>query len=353
MMDDRWSRRLPGIALGLVLFVALVPLTVRSPVIVDVAGLGGLLGVTFLVIRMEMGRRWAEAVRSKLLARERVARAEAEATSRSKDEFFATISHELRGPLSAMLSWLYLLRSGKLDEASAAHALETIERNVKNEAHIVEDLLEVSRIIGGNVRLDTSPVVLTTIVEETVDSVRPAAGDKGIHVETQSMPASNTVSGDPARLRQVMENLLSNAIKFTPKGGRVAVRLESDETHAIITVGDTGQGIRPDFLPYVFDRFCQDETAARSRGLGLGLAIVRHLVELHGGTVRAASDGEGQGATFAVTLPLDLDDVASGPADRSSAAPDLNHAVTYASGRSWSTGVAWLSSRSLATNAKT
>ncbi len=267
--------------------------------------LAGLLGVTLLVTWIGVGRRRADAARNELLARERTARTEAEAASRSKEEFFATISHELRGPLNAIVGWVRLLRTGKLDEETAICALETVERNARSQAHLIGELLDVSRIIAGKVRLDVRPVELATIIEEAAESVRPAAEGRSIEVETRLAPAAATVAGDPDRLQQVVENLFSNAIKFTPRGGRVTVRLAYDEKHATIIMGDTGQGIRADLLPHVFDRFRQaDGTAIRFGGLGLGLAIVRDLVELHGGTVSAASEGEGQGANFTVTLPI-------------------------------------------------
>jgi signal transduction histidine kinase len=301
MGDERGTRWAPGMVL--VLLSAFVLLTGSRPV-AFIAGLLGLLGVAHLVTRTERRRKRAEAALRDLLAREGAARAEAEAANRAKDDFFLSISHELRGPLNAILGWVQLLRTRKLDEANGLRALETIERNAKSQANLIKDMLDVSRIIGGKVHLDLCPVELATIIDEAADSVRPAADSRDIHVETELTPQGGTVTGDPARLQQVMENLFSNAIKFTPRGGQVVVRLGYDEKHATITMRDTGQGIRPDFLPYVFDRFRQaNGTAARLGGLGLGLAIVHHLVELHGGTVSAESDGEGQGAKFTVTLP--------------------------------------------------
>ena len=242
-----------------------------------------------------------------LIARENGARIAAEDANRAKDEFFLTLSHELRGPLNAILSWVYLLRSGKLDEATTARALETIERNAKAEGRLISDMLDVSRMIGGKIRLALRPVDLATLIAETVETVRPEIDKGDIHVEIDSSQPVDRITADPDRLRQVMENLLLNAIKFTPNGGRITVRLRADSQYATIAVCDTGQGIHSDFLPHVFERFRQsDTTATRLGGLGLGLAIVEHLVELHGGAIRATSKGEGEGATFTVTLPTTL-----------------------------------------------
>lgn len=242
-----------------------------------------------------------------LLARENAARVAADAANHAKDEFFLTLSHELRGPLNAILSWVYLLRSGKLDAAKTARALETIERNAKAEGRLISDMLDVSRIIGAKIRLALRPVDLATIVAESVETVRPEIDKGEIQVEVDAAEPTHTISADPDRLRQVMENLLLNAIKFTPRGGHITVRLGHDAENATIDVRDTGQGIRSALLPHVFERFRQsDATATRLGGLGLGLAVVEHLVELHGGAVRAASKGEGEGATFTVTLPTHL-----------------------------------------------
>jgi signal transduction histidine kinase len=224
--------------------------------------------------------------------------------SRAKDDFFLTVSHELRRPLSATLAWVSLLRSGKLDEATAARALETIERNAKAEERLIDDMLDVSRLVGGKIRLARRPVRLATLVAETIETVRPASDKGDIHVEMDARHGPDRISADPDRLRQVMENLLLNAIKFTPKGGRIVVRLGGDAQCATIAVCDTGRGIRPDLLPHIFERFWQGDAAAtRLGGLGLGLAIVERLVELHGGTIEAASGGEGKGATFTLILP--------------------------------------------------
>ncbi|HWT00762.1 MAG TPA: ATP-binding protein [Pyrinomonadaceae bacterium] len=244
--------------------------------------------------------------REQLLVRERAARAEAEESSRLKDEFLATVSHELRTPMTAVLGWTHLLRDGRLDAKGAAHALATVERNAHAQHRLIEDLLDVSRIITGKLGLDVRRVAPASFIEAAMEAVLPAAEAKGIVLEKSLPPDAAAIPGDPARLQQVIWNLLSNAIKFTPKGGSVRLGLENAGSHVEIFVSDTGDGIKREFLPYVFDRFRQEDgtTARRYGGLGLGLAIVRHLVELHGGTVRAESPGEGQGATFTVRLPL-------------------------------------------------
>jgi signal transduction histidine kinase len=231
---------------------------------------------------------------------------ETQEASRLKDDFLATVSHELRTPLNAILGWSRMLRTNRFDAETAAQALETIERNAKAQAQLIEDLLDVSRIITGKLRLEIRPVEPVAVINAAIDAVRPAADAKHVHMETVLDPWAGIVSGDADRLQQVLWNLLSNAIKFTPKDGSVQIRLERVNSHVEITVSDTGQGIAPEFLPFVFDRFRQaDSTLTRAHGgLGLGLAIVRHLVEMHGGTVDAASEGENRGASFTVTLPL-------------------------------------------------
>jgi signal transduction histidine kinase/DNA-binding response OmpR family regulator len=251
-------------------------------------------------------RKLAEEARARLLVREQAARAEAERANRTKDEFLATLSHELRTPLTAILGWTHLIRGGNLDASMMTRALETIERNARSQSQLIDDLLDVSRIITGKLMLDFRPVELASIIEASVDTVRPMAEAKSIRVLPQLRTSHCVVSGDPARLQQVVWNLFSNAVKFTPEGGRVEVGLTCDEQRVELEVSDTGQGISQDFLPYIFDRFRQaDGTTTRKHGgLGLGLAIVRHLVELHGGTIRAHSDGDGQGATFTLSLPL-------------------------------------------------
>jgi PAS domain S-box-containing protein len=248
----------------------------------------------------------AEAEREKLLTAERVAREAADAASRAKDEFLATVSHELRSPLNAMLGWARLLSSGNLDDEAAARGLKAIEQNAKAQAQLIEDLLDVSRIISGKFRLNNEPVQVVRVIEAAVDSVRPTAEVKGVRLQVTLDPDAGPVSGDAGRLQQVVWNLLSNAVKFTPRDGRVQVRLLRVNSHVEIEVSDTGQGILPEFLPYVFERFRQaDGTSTRTHGgLGLGLAIVRHIIELHGGSVTADSPGKGKGATFTVKLPL-------------------------------------------------
>ncbi len=251
-------------------------------------------------------RRQAEQERARLLAHEQEARQEAEEANRLKDEFLATLSHELRTPLTAILGWAYLLRSGKLGDRSVTDALETIERNARAQSQLIDDLLDISRIITGQIRLDVRQVEPDSFIESAIEALRPAAEAKGVRVQKVIDTGVKAIWGDAARLQQVVWNLLSNAIKFTPRGGSVQVRLERVNSHIEIAVADTGAGIPPKFLPYVFDRFRQaDQTTTRHYGgLGLGLAIVRHLIELHGGTVYAESLGEGQGATFTAKLPV-------------------------------------------------
>jgi signal transduction histidine kinase len=232
--------------------------------------------------------------------------AEARESNRAKDDFLATLSHELRTPLTAMLGWIRMLRSGHLDAPTAARALEVIDRNTKLQAQLIEDLLDVSRIITGKLDLDFRSVDLVGVIEAAIDAVGQGADAKSIRLAKTFDRTAGVVSGDPARLQQVVWNLLSNAIKFTPKGGRVDVRLDRAASYVRIRVIDTGKGISAEFLPHIFGRFRQaDSTTTRAHGgLGLGLAIVHHLVELHHGTVQAESAGEDEGATFTVMLPL-------------------------------------------------
>ena len=231
---------------------------------------------------------------------------ELEAANRSKDEFLATLSHELRAPLNVIRGWSNMLLAGTLDTATTVHALETIERNTDAQTRLVNDLLDISRIVAGKLSLEVEPIDLVSLIESVIDEFRIMADSKRIRVEVELDRTLPPTSGDPERLRQIFFNLVSNALKFTPSGGKVSINLERLGSDIAITISDTGQGIRPDFLPYVFDRFRQAEssTTRRHGGLGLGLAIVRHLVELHGGKVSALSKGDGQGATFTVTLPL-------------------------------------------------
>jgi PAS domain S-box-containing protein len=251
-------------------------------------------------------RRLYEKEREVLLAREREARAEAEAVNRAKDDFLATLSHELRTPLNAILGWGHVLDRGRTDPKIVERALDTIMRSARQQAQLVEDLLDLSSIISGRFRLNPRPVDLVAVLTAALESVRPAIEAKGLRVETQFDPSVGAVSGDPGRLEQVFWNLLSNSAKFTPKGGTVRVRLAGAPSRAIVTVSDTGIGIRPDVLPSIFDRFRQgDSSITRAHGgLGLGLAIVKQLVELHGGTAEGSSPGEGLGATFTVSLPV-------------------------------------------------
>src|SRR5215217_3263003 len=243
--------------------------------------------------------------------REQEARDQAEEANKAKDEFLATLSHELRTPLTAMLGWARILRTTKLYYITFARAIETIERSAHAQTQLIEDMLDVSRIIAGKLALQPRQLNLSSVIHTAIDVVRPLAASKNIKINYTCGSEINSLTGDPRRLQQVVLNLLTNAIKFTPHGGRVEVRLELVNHYAEITVRDTGQGIAPDFLPHVFDRFRQGNGATRrhSAGLGLGLAIVQHLVHLHGGNVRAESAGQQQGATFTVELPLTLNEV--------------------------------------------
>ncbi|MEH1938585.1 MAG: response regulator [Nostoc sp.] len=251
-------------------------------------------------------RKRTESERDRLLQLEQRAREEAEAANRIKDEFLAVLSHELRSPLNPILGWAKLLQSRKFDETALKKALQTIERNAKLQAQLIEDLLDVSRILQGKLNLNMMPVNLVSTIEAAMDTVRLAAEAKTIQIQTMLDPTVGKVLGDSVRLQQVLWNLLLNAVKFTATGGQVNVRLECIDAQAQITVSDTGKGIHPDFLPHVFDYFRQgDSTTTRKfGGLGLGLAIARHLVEMHGGTVCAESLGEEQGAIFTVRFPL-------------------------------------------------
>jgi signal transduction histidine kinase len=244
----------------------------------------------------------------KLLITEQLARAEAEMANRMKDEFLATVSHELRTPLNAIMGWTQMLRLGNLDHDAGSRAIETIDRNAKAQAQLVEDLLDVSRCITGKLKLNIGPVDAASIINAAIDSVQPAVRSKEIQIEVTLDPAIQHISGDASRLQQVVWNLLSNAIKFTPARGRVNVSLTRKDSDVQLIVSDTGRGIDPDFVPFIFDRFRQADTGTTRHfgGLGLGLSIVRHLVELHGGTVEAYSEGEERGATFTITLPNSL-----------------------------------------------
>lgn len=244
--------------------------------------------------------------RARLYEREQRARLEAETANRMKDDFLATISHELRSPLNSILGWVTLLREGGLSEEATASALQTVERSARAQNRIINDLLDVSRIINGQLRLNVRTMELASIIEAGIEAIRPAAAAKGIRVSLALDPKVGAITGDSDRLQQVVWNLVSNAIKFTPRGGVVEVRLRRLEGYVELAVSDTGAGISPEFLPFVFDRFRQADssTTRKQGGLGLGLAIVRHLVELHGGTVYAESEGAGKGSVFVVRLPV-------------------------------------------------
>lgn len=248
----------------------------------------------------------ADAEKRQLLENERIARTEAERASRLKDEFLATLSHELRTPLNAILGWSQLILSGNMKKEDIHKGLETIERNARAQNKLIEDLLEMSSIISGKVRLDMQPVDAVSLIESAVESVMPTAQAKGIVLTKTIHPQAGTISGDPNRLQQIFWNLLSNSIKFTPKGGKVDVIVEERASFLEIRINDSGMGISPEFMPFVFDRFRQGDASLTRQygGLGLGLAIVKQLVELHGGTVRAESPGAGMGSSFIVNLPL-------------------------------------------------
>jgi PAS domain S-box-containing protein len=244
--------------------------------------------------------------RTRALAREKAAREEAEMANHLKDEFLATVSHELRTPLTAILGWSNMLLTGRLDGESHDRALETIHRNAQAQNQLISDLLDVSRIISGKLRLDLRTVDLHKVIAAAVEATRPTAEGKGVVVTMSLDPHAGPVNGDADRLQQVIWNLLTNSIKFTPEGGQIEVTSEIVETHVEVTVRDTGIGISPEFLPHIFDRFRQANPGTNRihGGMGLGLSIVHQLVELHGGTVRAESEGEGRGATFVVSLPF-------------------------------------------------
>jgi signal transduction histidine kinase/ActR/RegA family two-component response regulator len=266
----------------------------------------------------------SEEARGHLLLRAERARAEAEAANRMKDEFLATLSHELRTPLTSLLGWSSVLREGKRDEKVLAQGLDAIDRNARVQAQLIDDLLDVSRIISGKLNLDVRPLDITAVARAAINVVQPAVDAKGITLDYYAEPGLGAISADSARVHQIIWNLLSNAVKFTPHGGKISVRVDQHGSDARVTVKDTGQGVEPEFLPRVFDRFRQaDSSTTRSfGGLGLGLAIVRHLVELHGGTVSAQSDGTGKGATFTATFPLLADRIAAVAHTQESSAAD-------------------------------
>jgi PAS domain S-box-containing protein len=282
-----------------------------------------------VIIRDITLRKRAEAERDELLVRERAARAEAETANRAKDSFLAMISHELRTPLSPILAWSRMLRQGKVDEEKTRRALDVIERSARTQAQLIEDMLDVSRIISGKLRMQVRPVPIQPVIENAVETVRPAAEAKNVRLHVVLDTDVGPVLGDAERLQQVVWNLLSNAVKFTPKGGRVQVALERVNSHVEIAVADNGQGIRPETLPFIFERFRQGETGTTRThgGLGLGLAIVKHILEAHGGTIHAESAGEGKGAVFTVKLPLAVARTADEPERRHPTAVEANGRV--------------------------
>jgi len=267
---------------------------------------GGKTSGTSTVARDITERKRTERAREQLFLMEQKAREAAEAANRMKTDFLGIVSHELRTPLNAILGWTNLLRRGDLDDMSTASALETVERSARSQTRMIEDLLDVSGIIGGNVKFDMRSIDLAPVINAAVEAVTPAATDKGITMEIRLGEVPIVVAGDPSRLEQVVSNLLTNAVKFTPAGGKIQVLLRRVGGLAEIAVSDNGEGINREFLPHVFERFRQADSSYSRRhgGLGIGLSIVRQLVESHNGTVEAASEGPGQGATFTVKLPL-------------------------------------------------
>ncbi|HJX26692.1 MAG TPA: ATP-binding protein, partial [Thermoanaerobaculia bacterium] len=261
------------------------------------------------VVRDITERKAAEIERERLLQSERAARTEAERASRLKDEFLATISHELRTPLNAILGWSQILNYDHVDAETRSQGLAAIERNARSQAQLVNDLLDMSRIVSGKIRLEVRNVDLRDVIDTAIDAIEPAANAKGIRIDQVLDPRAGAVRGDANRLQQVVWHLLSNAVKFTANGGRVRVGLRQTEGHLELTVADTGQGIEPDFLPFLYDHFRQADgsTTRQHGGMGLGLAIVKQLVELHGGKVWAQSPGKDQGSIFTVELPLGRD----------------------------------------------
>ena len=263
-------------------------------------------------------RKSIERERADLLAREQAARAEAESANRAKDEFLTTLSHELRTPLNAVYGWAAILKTGQLDEVTRAKAIDTIMRNSNAQVQLIDDLLDIGRITAGKLRLEVQSVELPPVIEAALDAVRPAALAKSIELKTDLHERIGPITGDPNRLQQVVWNLLNNAVKFTPQGGRVEVRLAKAGPHVEIVVRDTGYGITPQLLPHVFDRFRQGDSSSTRvhSGIGLGLTLVKQLVELHGGTVAAESPGLGQGATFTVRLPMSVSLVPAATVER-------------------------------------
>ncbi|HEY7180248.1 MAG TPA: ATP-binding protein [Blastocatellia bacterium] len=262
--------------------------------------------VKVMAVGEGLAREQAEAVAREALERERMTRSEFEDANRSKDEFIALVSHELRSPLNAILGWTRILRQGRPDEELYQRATEIIERSARMQSQLIEDLMDTARIVRGKLKLEVHPVNLAPLIEKAMDVVRPAADAKGIALEASLNREADQITGDPDRLQQVVWNLLSNAVKFTSEGGRVDVRLGRVDPYIQISVSDTGCGISPEFMPYLFERYRQADAsgARRKGGLGLGLTLVRQLVEMHGGSVTAESEGEGKGSTFLVKLPV-------------------------------------------------
>ena len=301
----------------------------RVPILVAAAAFAGTAdrGVYFAVDLTE--RRRAEEERKALLASERDARSAAERANRLKDEFLATLSHELRTPINTVLMWIHMMEQGTLDEAGVKKALESMERGIRAQVRLIDDLLDLSRITAGKLRIEVEKVELSSVIQAAIDTAMPAANAKGVKIRRSYICQDTSLLADATRLQQVFWNLLANAVKFTPQGGDVEVRVEKIDSLLVATVRDTGQGIDPEFAKHVFERFRQaDSSAARKQGgLGLGLTIVKHLIELHGGTVRAESEGPWLGSTFTVSLPVTaaIDD----PRHEASASPPLHHEVDF------------------------
>jgi PAS domain S-box-containing protein len=251
-------------------------------------------------------RKFAEEIKANLLAREQAARAQAETANQAKDEFLAIVSHELRSPLNAMLGWARVLRSGNVDDETQKHAIGVIEQSAEMQSRLIEDLIDSARIESGQLRIESRPVDLNPVIQSAVDTVHPAAESKGVEIRTELDTQAGIITGDAERMQQIVWNLLSNAVKFTPKGGRIEAKLRRQDPWVTMIVKDTGRGIKAADLPFIFDRFRQADksTTRRTGGLGLGLSLVKNLVELHGGKIQAESAGEGRGASFTIELPL-------------------------------------------------
>jgi PAS domain S-box-containing protein len=297
-----------------------------SLTISPVRGAGDQIVGASKIARDITARKGIERERANLLARERAARAEAETANRAKDDFLTTLSHELRTPLNAVYGWAAILKTGQVDETTRAKAIDTIMRNSNTQVQLIDDLLDIGRIASGKLRLEVQSVALGPVIDAALDAVRPAALAKSIDLQTDIDVGAGPITGDPNRLQQVAWNLISNAVKFTPVGGRVAVRLRRAASHVEIVVSDSGCGITPELLPYVFERFRQGDSSSTRvhSGIGLGLTLVKHLVELHGGTVTAESPGANQGATFTVRLPLSVALVPAAISERSHPSPEIS-----------------------------